>query len=95
MRFEWDYRKDAANQQKHRVSFEEAASVFSDERALFMDDPHHSVQEERYLLLGMGASVRLLVVSFCFRARDDVIRIISARRASRKEQWTYVRRRKP
>lgn len=92
VRFEWDYRKDAANRRKHRVSFEEAATAFLDDRAAFMDDPDHSAREDRYLLLGMSASVRLLIVSHCFRADDRVIRIISARRATRAEQTAYVRR---
>jgi uncharacterized DUF497 family protein len=92
VRFEWDSRKDAANRRKHRVSFEEAATAFLDDRAAFMDDPDHSAREDRYLLLGMSTSVRLLVVSHCFRANDQVIRIISARRGTRAEQMAYVHR---
>ena len=94
LRFEWDPDKNAENQAKHRVSFEEAATVFSDDAARFMDDPDHSVGEDRYLLLGLSATARILVVSHCFRANDDVIRIISARRATRREQAQYRGRRR-
>ncbi|MCK6458717.1 MAG: BrnT family toxin [Planctomycetes bacterium] len=94
LRFEWDDRKDVANQVKHRVSFQEASTVFSDASARFMDDPDHSAAEDRYLLLGMSSATRILVVSHCFRDKDDVIRIISARRATRTERATYIRRRK-
>lgn len=94
LRFEWDRDKNVENQAKHRVTFEEATTVFSDEAALFMDDPDHSASEDRYLLLGLSAAVRILVVSHCFRANNDVIRIISARRATRREQAQYTGRRR-
>jgi uncharacterized DUF497 family protein len=87
--FEWDPRKAAANLRKHGVSVEDALSVFSDERARLIDDPDHSVDEERFLLLGLSSSLRLLVVAHCYRESGGVIRIISARKATREEQRFY------
>jgi len=92
LRFEWDPRKNAANQRKHGVSFEEATTVFSDENALLIDDPEHSEDEERFVLLGMSAALRALVVCHCYRESDDAIRLISARKATRKERSTYTER---
>ncbi|MCA0243314.1 MAG: BrnT family toxin [Proteobacteria bacterium] len=89
LRFEWDPRKAAANLRKHKVSFEDAQSVFSDERALLLDDPDHSEDEERFILLGLSRSLRLLVVAHCYRASGNVIRIISARKADADEQSQY------
>lgn len=89
LRFEWDARKAAANLRKHDVSFEDAQSVFADERARLIDDPDHSADEERFLLLGLSNSLRLLVVAHCYREEEDVIRIISARAATREEQDFY------
>ncbi len=87
--FKWDPRKAATNLRKHGVSFEDARSVFSDERARLIDDPDHSADEERFVLLGLGSSLRLLVVVHCYRAGGNIIRIISARRATRDEQRFY------
>lgn len=92
LRFEWDKRKAAANVRKHGVAFEEAETVFADERALLMEDPAHSADQDRFLLLGLSATLRTLVVCHCYRASDDVIRIISARKATRAEQRQYSRR---
>ncbi len=92
LRFEWDPKKDAANQRKHGVSFDEATTVFSDERALLLDDPDHSEEEERFVLLGLSANLRTLVVCHCYREAESVIRLISARKASRKERSEYSRR---
>ena len=89
LRFEWDPKKAAANVRKHKVSFEDAQTVFSDERALLIDDPDHSEDEERFVLLGLSASLRLLVVVHCYRADGNVIRLISARRADAGEQVLY------
>ncbi len=89
LRFEWDPRKAAANFRKHGVSFEDAESVFADERARLIDDPDHSVDEERFLLLGLSSSLRLLVVAHCYREAGGIIRIISARKATREEQGFY------
>jgi uncharacterized DUF497 family protein len=92
LRFEWDDRKDAANRRKHGVSFHEAATVFSDENALLIDDPDHEDEEDRFVLLGLSSLLRALVVCHCYRAGNDVIRIISARRAARAERQQYNRR---
>lgn len=89
LRFEWDPRKGAANRQKYGVSFEDAQSVFADERARLIDDPDHSEDEDRFLLLGLSSSLRLLVVAHCYRVEGNVIRIISARKATRDEQDYY------
>ena len=91
LRFEWDSRKAAANRRKHGISFEEAETVFSDELARLLDDPDHSDLEDRFVMLGLSAALRILVVVHCYRADDEVIRIISARRATRPEQIAYVR----
>jgi len=95
LRFEWDPAKAASNRRKHGVTFEEAQTAFTDERALLLDDPDHSVAEERFILLGLSAAVRVLVVVHCYRVRDDVIGIISARRATRHERQRYARRWQP
>ncbi len=92
LRLEWDPKKDAANQRKHGISFDEATTVFSDERALLIDDPDHSDDEERFILLGLSASLRTLVVCHCYREAEGVIRLISARKASRKERSEYAGR---
>jgi uncharacterized DUF497 family protein len=89
LRFEWDPRKAAANLRKHGVSFEDAQTVFADERARLIDDPDHSVDEDRFLLLGLSSSLRVLVVSHSYREAESAIRIISARKATREEQRSY------
>lgn len=89
LRIEWDPKKAAANLRKHGVSFEDAQTVFSDERARLIDDPDHSEEEERFVLLGLSSSLRLLVVAHCHRAQGSVIRIISARKAIRDEERFY------
>ncbi len=90
LRFEWDDRKDAANRRKHGVSFEEARTVFFDERALQIPDPDHSGREERFVLLGLSGALRTLVVCHCYR-QGTTVRIVSARRASRSERERYER----
>jgi uncharacterized protein len=87
--FEWDERKTRANRAKHGVSFEEARSAFLDENARVVPDPEHSEDEERFVLLGLSTSLRVLVVCHCYRQKDEVIRIISARKADREEQRQY------
>ena len=89
LRFEWDERKAAANAKKHGVSFEEAKSVFVDERAKLIDDPDHSEDEERFVLLGLSSALRLLLVCHCYRSEGNVIRLISARKATTKESKSY------
>jgi uncharacterized protein len=88
-RFEWDPGKSRANLKKHRVSFEEAKTVFFDEGALVASDPDHSADEDRFLIIGFSIQLRVLLVCFCEREEGDVIRIISARKATRKEQGQY------
>lgn len=93
LRFEWDERKNAENQRKHGVSFEEAETVFLDEFALLLDDPDHSSREARFVLLGLSAALRHVVVCHCYRASGSVIRIISARKATATEREAYQQRR--
>lgn len=90
--FEWDERKAAANVKKHGISFEQAKSIFLDEHAKLIDDPDHSEDEDRFILLGMSSTLRLLVVCHCYRDDGGVIRIISARKATTKEAKTYSSR---
>ncbi len=87
LRFRWDSRKASENVRKHRVSFDEATTVFDDPLSIAIPDPDHSVGEQRFLLLGVSNRGRLLVVAHS--ERDDSIRIINARRADRQERRTY------
>ena len=91
IRFDWDTAKNLANMRKHGISFEEAQTVFLDENAIRYFDPDHSGDEDRFLMLGMSFRLRILVVCHCYKESDSVIRIISARRANRKEQQSYWR----
>ena len=91
IQFDWDKNKNIINQKKHGISFEEASSVFYDERAILFDDPEHSIQEERFLLLGISNNSRVCIVCHCYRESDTVIRIISARQATRREENRYVK----
>ena len=95
LRFEWDARKSAANRLKHRVAFEEARTAFLDEDAMLIPDPEHSMDEDRFVLLGRSVRLRTLIVCHCYRRHDEVIRIISARRANRAERRQYEERRRP
>jgi uncharacterized DUF497 family protein len=88
-RFEWDERKDAANRRKHGVSFDEARTAFLDDNARVIPDPDHSEDEERFVLLGLSISLRVLLVCHCYRHDDEVIRIISARKADDDEIKQY------
>ena len=87
MRFEWHGHKAAANTEKHCVSFEEAATVFTDEMSLTGSDPDHSVGESRFVIFGQTVAGRLLVVAYT--ERGERIRIISARLATRSERTLY------
>ena len=89
IQFEWDQPKATANLRKHGVSFEEAQSVFYDEFAIQFYDDEHSKEEERFLLLGMSDTARLLLVCHCEREAGDLIRIISARKATKRESTFY------
>lgn len=92
IRFDWDEKKNNTNQKKHGVSFEEAQTVFFDEQAIEFDDPDHSEKEARFLILGKSFRLRVLIVCHCFRVSESVIRIISARKATRKERYYYIHR---
>ena len=87
--FAWDERKAASNLNKHGISFDEARSVFSDEHARLIADPDNSDDEDRFIILGMSIQTRLLVVCHCYRESDRIIRIISARKATRREADIY------
>lgn len=89
--FDWDENKNQTNQSKHGIDFKEASSVFYDEKAILFDDPEHSEKEERFILLGMSETAKVCVVCHCYRESDTVIRIISARKATKKETERYVR----
>ena len=89
LRFDWDPKKAAANQKKHGVSFDEARTVFFDERAKLIDDPDHSESEDRFVLLGLSGTLRVILVCHCYRGEGNVIRIISARKASPYETRQY------
>ena len=89
LRFEWDSRKNRANQRKHGVSFEEARTVFFDEGSYVAADPDHSEDEDRFLIIGFSLRARVLLVCFCERERGNVVRIISARKATKREQVRY------
>ena len=87
--FEWDENKNAINKKKHKISFGEAQTVFYDEAALLIDDPEHSQEEERFIIIGLSQKANLLVVCHCYRASETVIRIISARKATKNESKYY------
>ena len=89
IRFTWDLIKARANFIKHRVTFDEALTAFRDENGLLISDPDHSSAEDRFILLGRTSRGGLLVVCHCYRETDTVIRIISARKASRREHNRY------
>lgn len=89
--FDWDDLKARVNEQKHGVSFEEAQTVFYDENARLRYDAEHSLNEERYILIGISSSLRLVVVCHVYREEDGIIRIISARKATKQEVQQYRR----
>jgi len=91
LRFEWDENKAKSNLAKHGVSFEEAKTVFYDDAALVISDPDNSDDEDRFVILGFSAHARILVVCHCYRDNEGVIRIISARKATRNESSHYKR----
>lgn len=92
LRFEWDAAKNRANARRHGVSFEETSSAFLDENGILIDDPGHSIGEERFVLLGLTSSLRLLVICHCYRQHADVVRLISARKADKGEREHYFGR---
>jgi uncharacterized DUF497 family protein len=89
IRFTWNETKTQANLLKHKISFSEAVSVFSDDNARLIYDPDHSLEEERFLLLGLSYKLKVLIVVHCMRDENNEMRIISARKASKKEQKQY------
>ena len=89
LKFEWDENKNTINKEKHNISFEEARTVFYDDMALVIADPDHSEQEDRFIILGQSTHAKLLVVCHCYRESDTVIRIISARKATKSETIQY------
>lgn len=92
IRFEWDENKNIINMRKHKISFDEAKTVFYDDEALLIEDVEHSKEEERFILLGFSAYANLLVVCHCYRESETVIRIISARKATKNEAKQYEMR---
>jgi len=94
LRFEWDDEKEKINIRKHGISFEEARTVFFDDKAIQFFDPDHSEDETRFILLGISFKLRILVVCHCFRESETVVRIFSARKADRDEEREYWRRRR-
>ena len=92
IKFEWDHSKEKSNINKHKVSFEEAKSVFYDEKARLISDLDHSDSEDRFILLGMSSQLKILVVSHTYRKDDEIIRIISARKATKNESKYYFGR---
>jgi len=92
LKFTWDSKKANANVRKHKVNFSEAETVFYDDSALIIKDLNHSATEERFILLGMSINKKILLVIHCYRENDLVIRIISARKASKSEQTQYYER---
>lgn len=91
LKFEWDNNKAIINIKKHKISFNEAKTIFYDENAKLIYDPDHSENEERFILIGLSSKLNLLVVSHCFRSKNDIIRIISARKATKNESIQYWR----
>ncbi|AFM12369.1 BrnT family toxin [Turneriella parva] len=89
LHFEWDPHKSAENLRKHKVSFEEAQTVFYDDFGLLIPDPDHSIGEERFILIGTSATTGICIVSHCYKDKGNVIRLISARKANKKEKDQY------
>jgi len=91
IQFKWDENKNRKNKREHGVSFEEAQTVFLDENAIRFFDPDHSGEEDRFIMLGISFTLRVLVVCHCYRENDEVIRLISARKADKDEIRDYGR----
>jgi uncharacterized DUF497 family protein len=88
--FEWNSRKASENKRKHGISFDEAKSAFQDENARLIPDTENSEDEDRFVLLGLSIQLRLLLVCHCHRADNNVVRIISARKADKSERRQYA-----
>ena len=89
LRFQWDEQKNLLNIKKHQVSFDEAKTVFLDANARIIDDPDHSDEEDRFIIMGISQKLRILVVCHCYREQDEIVRIISARKATKNEVIIY------
>ncbi|MFK5938746.1 MAG: BrnT family toxin [Sulfurimonas sp.] len=89
IQFDWDNNKAKSNLAKHKISFEEAQSVFDDDNARLIFDPDHSEDEDRFILLGLSCSLKVLVVVHCYKDEENVIRLISARKATLSEEKNY------
>jgi uncharacterized DUF497 family protein len=92
IKFEWEETKASSNLKKHGVSFEEARTAFYDEHARLINDPDHSENEERFILLGISSALRVLIVCHCYRSEGNFIRVISARKATKSETIAYEKR---
>lgn len=90
LHFDWGEPKNRGNIRKHGVSFEEARTVFADDNALLIADPDHSAHEDRFVMMGMSRNLHVLVVCHCYREGDEIVRLISARKATRKERNFYM-----
>ncbi len=89
IKFNWDKNKANNNLVKHKIAFEEARSVFDDDNARLIFDPDHSYDEDRFILLGLSCSLKILVVVHCYKDEENIIRLISARKATKKEEINY------
>lgn len=92
LKFEWNPKKNTSNIKKHKVSFEEAKTVFLDDSAAIAYDPDNSLNEERFIIIGFSLFARLILVCFCERNNGNTIRIISARKLTKKELKDFNRR---
>jgi uncharacterized DUF497 family protein len=90
LRFTWDLDKARENESKHGIAFDEARTVFGDEGALLIDDPDHSDDEDRFVIIGFSSHARVVTVCHCYRESDEVIRLISARKATHNESSQYI-----
>ena len=84
--FSWDNKKAQSNKVKHKITFEEAKTVFDDENARLIYDPDHSENEDRFIMLGLSCKLKILTVVHCYKDDENNIRIISARKSTKKEQ---------
>ena len=89
IKFNWDKNKANNNLVKHKIAFEEARSVFDDDNARLIFDPDHSYDEDRFILLGLSCSLKILVVVHCYKDEENIIRLISARKATKEEEINY------
>jgi len=89
LNFVWEEDKNKLNIKSHKISFEEAKTVFYDPNAKIIHDPDHSIEEDRFIILGMSKSLKLLVVCHCYREKEEIIRIFSARKATKNESKQY------